>query len=90
MPTFSPESFDITKRSLDEILRSGAQAEIVHEIIVILSFMPILLAIPFGTIGVFIATSIVSALFDSIFIIMQRFNRPRLIRLKTKKRLFEK
>ena len=59
-------------------------AEIVHEIIMILSFLP-LLAIPvFGEGAVFCITSLLSALFDSLFVMAQRFNRPRLIRVYEK------
>lgn len=44
----------------------------------------ILFTIWFGSLEVFIITSCLSALFDSIFVIMQRFNRPRLMRLVKK------
>ena len=73
--------FDIKKRTLKEIIGATCQAEIVHEIIVILSFLPIILSVWFGELAVFIITSIISALIDTIFIIMQRYNRPRLIKL---------
>ncbi|MBQ7760480.1 MAG: hypothetical protein IJ400_00345 [Clostridia bacterium] len=79
IPTYSPETFDIKKHSWEEIAKATAQAEIVHEIIILLSFLPILLIIPFGTPLVFILTSVVSALFDSIFVIAQRYNRPKIV-----------
>ncbi len=85
MPTYSPDTFDVNKHSLEEIVSATCQSEIVHEIIFVLSFLPILLAIPFGTLGVFIATSVIAALIDCIFIIMQRFNRPRLLKIIARK-----
>ena len=85
MPTFAPQSFDVKKHSLEEIAQATCQAEIVHEIIIPLSFLPILLYIPYGTLAVFICTSVAAAAFDSIFVIMQRFNRPRLIKLIERK-----
>ena len=79
IPTYSPDTFDIKKHSWEEIAMATCQAELVHEIIILLSFLPILLIIPFGTPVVFVLTSVGSALFDSIFVIVQRYNRPRLI-----------
>ena len=59
-------------------------AEIVHELIMILSFLPMLTVPVFGSLPVFLITSVVSALFDSIFVMAQRFNRPRLVRIYEK------
>ena len=81
LPTFNPEDFDLKNRSLEEILQVSCQAEIVHEVIMPFSFVPILFSVWFGSLGVFIITSCAAFLFDSIFVIMQRFNRPRLMRL---------
>ncbi len=81
MPTFNPESFDLKDRSVEEIIQASCQAEVVHEIIMPLCLVPILFSIWFGSLSVFIITSCAAFLFDSIFVIMQRFNRPRLMRL---------
>jgi hypothetical protein len=48
---------------------------------VVLSFVPILAAIPFGELAVFVITSIVAAAFDLLFVMLQRFNRTRIVRL---------
>ena len=84
LPTFNPEDFDIKTRSVEEIIQVSCQAEVVHEVIMPFSFVPILSSIWFGSLGVFIITSCAAFLFDSIFVIMQRFNRPRLMRLLKK------
>ena len=67
--------------SWDEIAQAMCQAELVHEVIIILSFLPIFAAIPFGALPVFVITSILSAGFDAMFVIMQRYNRPRIMKL---------
>ncbi len=85
MPTFSRDTFDIKKHSLEEIVQATCQSEIIHEIIILLSFLPILLSIFYGVIAVFLCTSIIAAVFDSLFVIMQRFNRPRLLKLIERK-----
>lgn len=85
MPTFVPELFDTNKHSLDEIAQAMCQAELVHETIIILSFAPLLFTIWFGDFWIFLITSILAAMFDLCFVIMQRYNRPRIIRLIKKR-----
>ena len=46
----------------------------------VLSFPPMLLAVPFGAIEVFALTSILGCILDLLFVIIQRYNRPRLLR----------
>jgi hypothetical protein len=46
--------------------------------------MPIIAIIWFGEPLAFIITSILSALFDLMFVIMQRYNRNRILRLKAR------
>lgn len=53
------------------------QSETVHEVNMLLSFVPLLFSIWFGSLDVFLITSCGAAL----FVIMQRYNRPRLMRL---------
>lgn len=80
MPTYAPQVFDPKLHTWDEIAQAMCQAEIVHEVIVVLSFLPLLAAIPFGAFPVFLITSLLAAVYDLTFVIMQRFNRPRIIK----------
>ncbi|MCH5257985.1 MAG: hypothetical protein J1D87_11880 [Lachnospiraceae bacterium] len=84
LPTFNPQDFDVKNRSLTEIVQVTCQSEVVHEVNMILSFVPLVFSVWFGSLGVFLLTSCAAFLFDSIFVIMQRYNRPRLIRLMKK------
>ncbi len=86
IPSFQPDYFDPKKHSWDEIAQAMCQAELVHEVNVILSFLPIVFSYWFGALAVFIVTSLLAALFDMIFVIMQRYNRPRILRLIQKKK----
>ena len=86
MPTYDPSCFDPRLHSWDEIAQAMCQAEIVHEIIVVLSFLPLPAAIPFGSFGVFAVTSLLAALYDTSFVILQRFNRPRILKFIEKER----
>lgn len=83
-PTYDPSLFDSRKHTYEEIAQATCQAEIVHEIIAVLSFLPLLAVTLFGSFATFGITSLFSACFDMSFAIMQRFNRPRLIRIISK------
>lgn len=86
IPTYSPETFSLKHHSLEEIIQATCQSEIVHELIFIFSYLPILLTIFFDSFLVFLITSIIASLIDLTFVIVQRYNRPRLIRLLTRKK----
>ena len=51
------------------------------EVIVIFSFLPLLTVPAFGAFWVFLITSVLSAMIDLSFAIMQRYNRPRIMKL---------
>lgn len=80
IPTYSPDTFDKSKHTWQEIAMATAQAEIVHEVIIVFSLLSMLFIIPFGEPAVFIVTAVCASLFDLIFVIMQRYNRPKLVR----------
>lgn len=80
-PTYNPQDFDLKYHSVSEIIQTTCQSEVVHEVNMVLSFVPVAFSVWFGSLGVFLITSCAAFLFDSIFVIMQRYNRPRLIRL---------
>ena len=81
LPTFDPEQFSLKTHSWDEIVQAMCQAEVVHEVIVVLSFLPLFAARWFGAFGVFSITSLLAACYDARFVILQRYNRPRAVRL---------
>ena len=85
MPTYDPASFSLKHNSLERIVYNSCVSEAVHEVIVLLSFVPLLFTLLWGSFPVFLITSILAALFDSCFVIIQRYNRPRLIRILKKK-----
>ena len=73
MPTYDKDTFDISKHSWNEIMQATCQAELVHEANIVLSFLPIVASVWFGEFTVFFITSILSAVFDLMFVFMQRF-----------------
>ena len=81
MPTYEPDFFDLRKHRPTEIAGAMCQAEVSHEVIVGLSFLPLAVVPLFGAFWVFLITSIASAVFDLLFVVMQRYNRPRIMRI---------
>ena len=84
MPTFAPEMLDLRIHTWEELAGAMCQSEVIHSIIIVLCFIPILAALLWGAFWVFFITSVLSAGVESIFVIMQRYNRPRVIRMMKK------
>lgn len=51
IPTFSPEQFDLRKHGVEGIVMATCQAEVVHELIMVLSFVPVLFSPGLGNWG---------------------------------------
>ena len=83
--TYNPESFSFDHHTPQRIVANMCQAEVVHEVIILFSFLPLFAAIPFGEFPVFLLTSLFAALVDTMFVIMQRYNRPRLMELRDRR-----
>jgi hypothetical protein len=53
----------------------------VHETIAVLSFLRLVATRWFGSFAVYLVTSVLTALLDLMFVAMQRYNRPLVVRL---------
>ncbi len=84
IPTYNPQLFSLAENSLEQIVNHICQAEVVHLTIILLSFVPLLFSLIWQNLFVFLITSILAALVDTVFVILQRYNRPRLVRLMEK------
>lgn len=89
MPSYNPDSYSIKNdiHSLEIIADTTCRNEVIHLVIALLSFVPIFFISFFGAAAVFIITSILSCMFDMIFVIMQRYNRPRLVKIIDRKKI---
>lgn len=79
--TAKPEQFRVRKDCLLDLVHNICQAETVHALIAVLSFLPLFLIVPFGAPAVFILTSVFAALIDFKYLLIQRYNLPRAERL---------
>lgn len=81
LPTYNPRLFSLEDNSLEQIVRNMCQAEVVHEIIIPLSFLPLFFSSALDGFWPFLITSVLAAAFDSLFVMLQRFNRPRVVKM---------
>ncbi len=84
LPTYYPEEFSLKKHSFSEVAQAMCQAEIVHEIIMVFSFLPLLASLKFDSFLTWLITSVLAAGGDFLYVIIQRYNRPRVVRLAEK------
>lgn len=96
LPAFA---FDYDLNKISSAIRETCIAEITHSIIVLFSYLPLVLIVFYGDtsdIIVFALTSFAAGTFDFAAIIVQRYNRPRMIRISrlfgesNKKRLHDR
>ena len=80
LPTYDPDIFDANQKTIDELIGATCQAELVHEIIMAFSLLPIAFIPLLGGVWAIIISSVLSMLIDSAFVILQRYNRPRLVK----------
>lgn len=83
--TYNPELFSLKKYSYREIANTMTKAETDHWINELISLSSLLFALVWGRFPVFLITCIAAMLFDGQFIIIQRYNRPRILKLAGKK-----
>ena len=76
--TYNPESFSLKEHSLEEIANTMAKSEVDHWINEAISLSTMLFAIIWGKFWIFCLTAVAAMIFDSQFIIIQRYNRPRI------------
>lgn len=86
LPTYDEELYSIKSNSLIEIAAETCRSEAVHEICALASLAAMLFALMFGDFWIFFVTSVLGAAFDLAFAIIQRYNRPRLLRAYGRKK----
>lgn len=86
MPTYQPQLFSAKDRTWDEIAQAMCQSELVHETNFVLSFVPVMAAKWFGSLDVFLITSFCGGIFDLLFVMIQRYNRARVMQLVLRQR----
>lgn len=84
--TYDPDAFSQEKHSLEEIANAMSKAETDHWINQLIALSTILFSLIWGAFWIFLATAIIAVLFDAQFIVVQRFNRPYVLRVINRQR----
>ena len=87
VPTYSPAQFSMQDHTVDEIVQAMCRAELIHEIIALLSYGSLLFVLLSGDpadFWIFFSTAVAASGFECVFVVVQRFNRPRLLLWKQK------
>jgi len=83
--TYRPEDFSLRDRTLEEIADTMAKSEIDHWVNELISLSTLFFSLIWGAFPVFLITALSAMLFDAQFIVIQRYNRPRIQRILQKK-----
>jgi len=75
----SPATFSLKEHSLEEIANTMAKSELDHWVNEAISVSTIFFSTIWGQFWIFLITALCAMAFDSQFIIMQRYNRPRIL-----------
>lgn len=85
VPTFRPDEFDLQKHGYGGLARQTCLSELVHELIILLGFGSLFFCFffddPLANLAPFLITAILAGMYDMQFVILQRYNRPMLLRL---------
>ncbi len=79
--TYNPELYSVKDRTLEEIADTTAKSELDHWINEIISIVSIFFVFLWGCAPAFIISAVAAMLFDAQFIVVQRYNRPIVLRL---------
>ncbi|MCQ2612107.1 MAG: hypothetical protein MJ183_00710 [Treponemataceae bacterium] len=82
-PTYDAKMFAVNSASKEKLIKLMIQSENVHLLLFFLSFVPVVLGNRFGHRGAMILLSFIIAACHVPFVIIQRFNIPRVVALKT-------
>ena len=79
--TYDPDAYDVRKHTLVELADTMAKSETDHWVNELLSLSTLLFALVWGELWIFALTAVLAMAFDAQFIIVQRYNRPRVLKL---------
>ena len=79
--TYNPEQFDLKQNSLDQIINTMTKSEVDHWINEAISISTMFFGLIWGKTWIFVITAIAAMIFDGQFIVIQRYNRPRILKI---------
>ncbi len=83
--TFEPDKYDFKNVTLEQLATTMSKSELDHWINELISIISMLFTFVWGCAPAFVISAVLAMLFDAQFIIVQRYNRPIVIRLINRK-----
>ncbi len=84
--TFNPDHYDFQNRTLSQLATTMAKSETDHWINEIISVISIFFSLLWGMFPIFLITAVAAVIFDAQFIVVQRYNRPVVLRLMERRK----
>ncbi len=85
VPTFDPAQFDVKTHTPEQLARQMCLSETVHILIVVCGYCSLLFCFffedPAASLAPFLITAVLAGLYDLQFVLLQRYNRPKVLRL---------
>ena len=88
--TFDPDAFNLKNRTLEQLAATMAKSELDHWINEIISLISLFFIFLWGCFPAFLISAVFAMLFDAQFIVVQRYNRPNVLRLLERQKAREK
>ena len=79
--TYAPQEFDLKENSLETVANNMAKAELEHWINSLISISTISFGFISNVFWPFIVSAIFAMAFETQFIVLQRYNRPRVVKI---------
>lgn len=86
VPTYDKRLFSLRDNSVNDIIVETCRAETVHWLCAASSLVTVSFSAVLGALPAFLVTGIIGALVELVFVIVQRYNRPRLIKHTVRRR----
>lgn len=83
--TFDPDSYNFKNRTLEQLATTMSKSELDHWINEVISVVSISFILLWGCPAAFLISAVAAMIFDAQFIVVQRYNRPVVVRLIDKK-----
>ncbi len=84
--TYDPAAFDVKAHTYEEIAYAMCKAETDHWINELISLSTLIFGLIWGNMWIFALSAVVGMAFDMQFILVQRYNRPTVLRLINRKK----
>lgn len=78
---YDNDEYSLSKNTLEEIIMNMCHAEVVHEAIIFAGYLPLLFGFLISEFWFLFITSFLFGCVHMIFVVIQRYNRPRIIKL---------